>query len=242
MKPNLVQLGTLLLNGQPASIDAECRGEKISFGDSGLGEPIPFLDTGTSLVSLRVLCLGIKWSELHAGGFISGRPIKIDGAPYRCRSLKVGVMESVCNEWDTLLDEYGENDSLLEWNTRAFWGQEGSKSNNLLKMVRGGPTPRAWQACSARSRYYIVGFRPVLEPLSPAPEISKPLIGRELAVYGPTGYIQGVLLDITDYDLILDLKSGCKTDPQWGWMTIMKRRVATVDRSAIVWMREIEND
>jgi len=81
-----------------------------------------------------------------------------------------------------------------------------------------------------------------LESLSPAPEISKPLIGRELAVYGPTGYIQGFLLDITDYDLILDLKSGCKTDPQWGWMTIMKRRMAAVGRSAIVWMREIEND
>lgn len=242
MKLNLVQLGTLLLNGQPANIDAKYRDEKISFGDSGLGEPIPFLDTGASLVSLRVLCLGIKWSELNASGFISGRPIKIDGAPYLCRSLKVGVIENVCNEWDALLDEYGEDDSLLEWNTRAFWGQEGSKTNNLLKMVRGGPTPRAWQSCSARSRYSIVGFRPVLEPLSPAPTISNELIGRELTVYGPTGYVQGFVLDITDYDLILDLKRDCKTDPRWGWMTIMKRRVAAVDRNAIVWMREIEND
>lgn len=242
MKPRIVKLGTLLLNGQPASIDAKCRGEKISFGDSRLGDSLPFLDTGTFLVSSRVLCLGVEWNELNASGFISGRPVCIDGTPYLCRSLKVGVMDSVCNEWDALLDEYGEDDSLLEWNTRACWGQEGSKTNNLLKMVRGGASPRAWQACSARSRYSIVGFRPVLEPLSPAPTISNELIGRELTVYGPTGYVQGFVLDITDYDLILDLKRDCKTGPRWGWMTIMKRRVAAVDRNAIVWMREIEND
>ena len=81
MKLNLVQLGTLLLNGQPASIDAECRGEKISFGDSGLGEPIPFLDTGTSRVwaSSGLSCMPVgssaagqsKLMEPHTGAAVS---------------------------------------------------------------------------------------------------------------------------------------------------------------------------
>ena len=122
---------------------------------------------------------------------------------------------------------------------KSFLGSRGKQNEQPLEDGPGRTHPKSLAVVQCEEQVLHCWFS---ESLSPAPEISKPLIGRELAVYGPTGYIQGFLLDITDYDLILDLKSGCKTDPQWGWMTIMKRRVAAVDRSAIVWMREIEND
>ena len=86
----IVNLGSLYLNGQPIDLGVEYNGEVLSFGNTIPGKTIPFVKWGKLLVASQCVCINIRWDELNKAGYIFGRPVKIDGVPYLCRSLKVG--------------------------------------------------------------------------------------------------------------------------------------------------------
>ena len=73
----IVNLGSLYLNGQPKDPGVEYSGEVFSFGNTDPERPIPFVRWGELLVASQCVCTNISWDELNKAGYIFGRPVKI---------------------------------------------------------------------------------------------------------------------------------------------------------------------
>ena len=229
--------GTVYLDGQPYFPGAESNGRVISFGDTVSEKAIPFVRWKSLWVASLCVCSKISWDDLNDAGFIFGRLVKIDGVPYLCRSLKVGEDEGAPNEWDDILDDLGEDDSLWHWDEQFFWGQETSSHLTSSRAVRGGVSARRWNYYNAATRHVLIGFRPALETLPPAPLISATLIGARLKVYGPDADIAGELTEVTDYDLVMAPNAGLHLPRKCQWARRDGKRII-VDRTAIVWIKE----
>ena len=229
--------GSLYLNGRPSVLNAKYGGGNISLGDTVPEEAIPFVKWKDLWVAGKVVCLNASWDDLNKHNFITGHPIKIDGVPYLCRSLKVGEKENVPNEWDSILDDLGEDDNLWHWGSGYFWGQEGSKYEASPRAVRGYLSARYWNYDNAASRYVHVGFRPVLEPLPPEPLVSDTLIGADLKVYGPDTAIIGQLVEHTDYDLVMAPNAGLRLPRKCQWARRDGKHII-IDQTAVIWMKE----
>ena len=235
----IVNLGSLYLNGQPKDLGVEYNGEVLSFGNTIPGKTIPFVKWGELLVASQCVCSNIRWEQLNKAGYILGRPVKIDGVPYLCRSLKVGDENDVPNEWDSILDDLGEDDNLWHWRGHFFWGQEVSKYEASFRAVRGYLSARYWNYFNAAYRYVDVGFRPVLEPLAPEPLISGSLIGATLKLYGPNKAFSGRLEEFSDYDLVIEPSAQQLIPADCKWVSKDGGRII-VERSAITWMQEVD--
>jgi len=227
-----INLGTLYFDGVPVAVGSKYETQRLSFGDTASANPVTWIKGSNGLlVADHTVCTNISWEQLDKIGFIFGRPIKIDGANYLCRSLKVGAKKGVLNEWDDLLDELGEEDSIWHWKNSFFWGQEIATAGAAFRAYRGYYSARLWNYLSASYRSPRLGFRPALEPLSPEPLISDNLVGTKLQVWGPTGSVSGILGDFTDYDLVF---TGVSPDSQIAsWRVFQADGSLLVDRSAI---------
>ena len=228
---------SLYLNGRPSVLNAKYGGGNISLGDTVPEEAIPFVKWKDLWVAGKAICLNASWDDLNKHNFITGHPIKIDGVPYLCRSLKVGEKENVPNEWDSILDDLGEDDNLWHWGSGYFWGQEGSKYEASSRAVRGYHSARYWLNYYATFRYVHVGFRPVLEPLPPEPLVSDTLIGANLKVYGPDTAIIGQLVEYTDYDLVMVSNADLRLPQQCQWARRDGKHII-IDRTAVIWVKE----
>ena len=113
---------------------------------------------------------------------------------------------------------------------------------------RGYYSARYWSYDSAAYRGVNVGFRPALNPLSPELLISSSLIGTGLKVYGPDADIAGELVEVTDYDLVIELPRILSASAlnvrrleangsQWAHRDGYR---LTINRSAITWMEKID--
>ena len=233
----IIKLGCLQLNRQPKGLGVKYNGEVLSFGDTDPLKAIPFVKWGKLLVASQCVCTNIRWDELNKAGYIFGCPVKIDGTSYLCRSLEVGEESDVPNEWDSILDDLGEDDSLWHWSEQFFWGQETSKNQASHRAVRGWVSARRWHYYTATIRDVDVGFRPVLEPLAPEPLISDALIRADLKVYGPDTAIIGQLVEYTDYDLVMAPNTKLRLPRKCQWVRRDGKRII-IDRAAIVWMKE----
>ena len=229
--------GSLYLNGRPSVLNAEYGGGNISLGDTVPEEAIPFVKWKDLWVASEIICPNAGWNDLEKYNFITGWPIRIDGVLYLCRSLKVGEERDVPNEWDSILDELGEDDGLWHWSDGYFWGQETSRRFASSRAVRGWSSARYWNYDSATYRYVYVGFRPVLEPLPPEPLVSDTLIGANLKVYGPDTAIIGQLVEYTDYDLVMVSNADLRLPQQCQWARRDGKHII-IDRTAVIWVKE----
>ena len=234
---DIVNLGSLYLNGQPKDLGVEYNGEVLSFGNTDSERAIPFVKWGELLVASQCVCSNIRWEQLNKAGYILGRPVKIDGVPYLCRSLKVGDENDVPNEWDSILDDLGEDDSLWHWGSGYFWGQETARHHASDRAVRGSLSARFWNYYTATTRDALVGFRPVLEPLPPEPLISDALIRADLKVYGSDTAIIGQLVEYTDYDLVMVSNADLRLPQQCQWARRDGKHII-IDRTAVIWVKE----
>ena len=235
----IIKLGCLQFNRQPVAPGAKHNGENISFGDTIQELAIPFVKWKNLLLATQCVCTNISWEDLNLPGFIFGYPIKIDGTPYTCRSFQVGKTESASSEWDNALDDLGEDDSLWHWDKMYFWGQETFRKGASDHAVRGYFSARFWNYYIATSRYVIVGFRPALEPLPPAPLISDSLIGATLKLYGPSKAFSGRLEEFSDYDLVIGPSAQQLIPADCKWVSRDGSRII-IDRSAITWIQEVD--
>ena len=196
--------GSLYLNGRPSVLNAEYGGGNISLGDTVPEEAIPFVKWKDLWVASEIICPNAGWNDLEKYNFITGWPIRIDGVLYLCRSLKVGEERDVPNEWDAALDATCSDDELWRWNGKYFVGQECmGEGKEETCVIRGMISPRDSSRYSVRDTNIYIGFRPVLEELPAEPKISDELRGSVLTVYGQGQALGGILVDYTDYDLIL---------------------------------------
>lgn len=234
-----VKLGSLYFNGTPVGPGAKFYQGIISIGETVPRMALTWNVVGSKLVANQVVCDNISWNRLCEAGYTNGHPVQIGGKFYLCRSLRVGKQTGDPNEWDELLDRYGEDDNLWHWLGTAFWGQEArlSMEGKLVPPVRGGPAARTRYFCPSSNQTPTCGFRPVLEPLGPSPALTQSLIGKKLKVYGPDGArAEGILRSFDAYDMELEYKvqpveAPC-FDVQSGFKVI-------VNREAIMWFGEV---
>ena len=234
----IVNLGSLYLNGQPIDLGVEYNGEVLSFGNTIPGKTIPFVKWGKLLVASQCVCINIRWDELNKAGYIFGRPVKIDGVPYLCRSLKVGKKEGDPNEWDDILDELGEDDSIWHWDEQGFFGQEREMNveGHLIPVLRGKASARTYideQQVLCSAVLGGLGFRPVLEPYGTPCPIAETLVGQKINLFIGNGLISGTLKDFNDYDLTLNVLPDSSPDIDSAWMIVCDNGDVIIDRSQI---------
>ena len=229
--------GSLYLNGQPSELKRPSPHMDISLGDTVPGKAIHFVKWKDLWVASEIVCPSASWNDLEKNNYITGWPIRVDGVLYLCRSLKVGEESDVPNEWDSILDDLGEDDGLWHWSDGYFWGQETSRHLTSFRAVRGYHSARYWDSYEAAYWYVNVGFRPVLEPLPPAPLISDSLIGAGLKVCGPNAAIIGQLVEYTDYDLVMAPNAGLCLPRKCQWARREGKRII-IDRTAVTLMKE----
>ena len=137
--------GSLYLNGQPSELKRPSPHMDISLGDTVPGKAIHFVKWKDLWVASEIVCPSASWNDLEKNNYITGWPIRVDGVLYLCRSLKVGEESDVPNEWDSILDDLGEDDGLWHWSDGYFWGQETSRHLTSDRAVRGWVSARYWE-------------------------------------------------------------------------------------------------
>lgn len=227
------KMGSLCMDGEPVIPGTAFKydGAEISLGSTVPGKELEWIEWNGLLVANRCACVAISWQELDDHGYIFGWPVSIDGKPYLCRSLEVGSLSRSMNEWDSILDDLGNDDSIWHWKGQWFWGQEKAAAWTH-RYVRGNTSAR--YRCD-RSEQHVsdsLGFRPVLEKLPPTPLDKN--VGKQIVVYGPHKIaIEGRLVGFDDYDIALDGVAPLHADCDWAIRTLGGQVVARRSDSII---------
>lgn len=231
----IIEMGSLLLNGRPVLADTKYSGEQISFGNTVPGKSIRFINLNNIYIADRCLCVNISWSDLNRQGFAFGHIVRINGLPYLCRLPKMNVGKKTASEWDAFLSAYGEEDDFCHWEKRYFWGQEPHSTQKQNRYVRGYFAARGWHNHPAWFRRDYIGFRPVLEPLPAEPPVTDDLIGHSIKIHGGGNTITGCLTGYDDFDLMLKVKA--PLDMQCLWAKQVKD-VVYIDREAVAYIEK----
>ena len=234
----IVYKGTMRIDGKPRMPGVELNGRHISFGDTVEGYAFPFVYWRNLLVGACCACVSCRRQEIDMVGFIAGKLILIDNELFLCRSLKVGEKEGDPNEWDDILDDLGEDDSIWHWDEQGFFGQEQKMDSEgcLLPVVRGKVFARAYLDERQVQLFAVLGglgFRPVLEPYGTSCPISEALVGQKINLLIGDGVISGTLKDFSDYDLTLNVSSDSNPDVDSAWMIVCDNGDVIIDRSQI---------
>jgi hypothetical protein len=186
-----MKLGTLVVRGCPVKIPDQprwrgdtfgCNSPDIEIADTQEGKEIRWLPLDHEKFDLpkdrqiyicdRVILTGISWDTLADAGFIEGKSITIDGKACIVRLMtgSDGSEDSYgpgcANEWDMLIDQYGEDDSITHWEDMYTWCRETDCDYSSSRSVRGCNSARDYNYGGATNTYTYIGFRPALEVLS----------------------------------------------------------------------------
>ena len=222
-------LGSIYLDGVVQERGFVCdESTNISIGDTVPGKELLWVVADSRLVADRCACCDINWTQINRAGYNVGRPVFIDGKPYECRSLSVvQCLGQTISEWDELLDEFGEDNLLLHWKEKYFWGKE------IIPCGVQSARFRA-QGFNSSDRAPSIGFRPVLEPLLPAATDLSGQEGKKIRLHGPDNtIIAGTLVSSDDYDVIVDGVKIGKCD--WA---IGDDKGIVANRSKILWIKK----
>ena len=117
----------------------------------------------------------VSWDDLNTADLIFGKDYDVGGVDYTLRapsagSISAGSGESQrgtphSTEWDAVLDK--NSGYVKNWNDIYSWGQDTSSYESGYRAGRGYRSARYWNYGNATNSTPIVGFRPVLEVLSP---------------------------------------------------------------------------
>ena len=117
----------------------------------------------------------VSWDALNTAGLIFGKDYAAGGVGYTLRapSCGSGFTDSgdsergtpQSNEWDAVLNK--NSGYIQNWNQMYSWGQDAYFGNASYRAVRGYNSARRWNYGDATYSYPGLGFRPVLEVLSP---------------------------------------------------------------------------
>ena len=217
----------LLLVGQPS----------IDFGNTVHNKEISWVKYKDLYIARGCVCTAISWNQLSEQGFICGTPVEIDDRYYLCRSLKIGIRKNIACEWNEILSELGDSNDLWHLKHQYCWGQEVSPKDPERRMVWGyNDNDRKRTSYHASVQIPSVGFRPVLEPLSPTLSNFDGLVGTRLRVYGPNGFMMpSIFIGADDYDLTLRPLIPLPANCDWA---IRKGPIATVNRDAVRYVCE----
>ena len=117
----------------------------------------------------------VRWDNLNGENLIFGKNYAADGVGYTLRAPSVGsghtdsdgvvLVTPQSNDWDKILDKY--DGYIKNWNKVHSWGQDTWSTFASHRVNRGHNSARYWYSYDATYSYARLGFRPVLEVLSP---------------------------------------------------------------------------
>ena len=180
---NIRKFGTLMLHGMPMPVPEKpfYKGDVIGYNgtdfeisDTVEGKELTWLKVGDLWVCDRNILAGVSWDTLNEKGYVFGEEITIDGNRFKVRCLtgsdgsKGSYGEGCDNEWDKLMDEYNEDNSLLHYDKMYTICQETDRDHSGYRSVRGYYSARYCSHGDATLAYTGVAFRPALEELNPA--------------------------------------------------------------------------
>lgn len=175
-------LGSLMVKGGIVQIpeDPTCDGDMIGYNRPDImitntkrGFEIAWLHLKDNIyICDRGLINCVSWDTLEKAGYVSGKEVMIDGKRCRIRLMtgSNGIPGTYgrdrCNEWDELMDKYGENNNLTHYKDMETWCQEADCNYSDYRSVRGYRSARDYCSCHATNSRTYVAFRPALEILT----------------------------------------------------------------------------
>lgn len=217
---NVRLLGTPYIRGKAMQVGKKIvryrTDAPLTIGDTVPGNEIPWIEVDGLLIAQKNVLQGVFRQMLANSGLIQGSQVTIDGSIYRCRLLSIDDKDGEPCEWDMIREVVPD----APWQFGgSIWAQEG------LCLFPSGVI-----YCIPEDSGY--GWWPVLEPCS---VLSADLIGKRVEAIYDKGSLRGVLVELTDYDLVfqdafatnLPLSSG---QASWGpgGVAVLKRGI--VDR------------
>lgn len=226
-----IKLGSIYVNDEAMVPASNAEGESsIRLGDTVTGKELQWIQAGNMLVADRCACFGVRWDTMNKRGYIFGTVIQIDGRPYLCRSLRIGERKTDPNEWDSLLDQFGEDNRRWHWKKVFFFGQESLPGYPQFCIIRGYNEAQFWYNWEKEDYSPEVGFRPVLEPI--ITELTDIAVGSNIKVVGPHGdFVEGAFAGFDDYDLKLSVDALFPGKSEWASLSGQQ---VVVSRSAII--------
>lgn len=179
-------LGSLMVKGGIVQIpeDPTCDGDMIGYNRPDImitntkrGFEIAWLHLKDNIyICDRGLINCVSWDTLEKAGYVSGKEVMIDGKRCRIRLMtgSNGIPGTYgkdrCNEWDELMDKYGENNSLTHYKDIYAWCKEVNCDYSDCRSLRGYASARGYSYSNTPDTDTLVAFRPVLEILNPEDE------------------------------------------------------------------------
>lgn len=174
--------GSLMVKGGIVQIpeDPTCDGDMIGYNRPDImitntkpGFAIAWLHLKENIyICDRGLINCVSWDTLEKAGYVSGKEVMIDGKRCRIRLMtgSNGISGTYgrdrCNEWDELMDKYGENNDLTHYKDMQTWCQEADCNYSDYRSVRGYRSARDYCGYHATNSRTYVAFRPALEILT----------------------------------------------------------------------------
>lgn len=181
-KSNTLCFGSLMVKGGIVQIpeDPTYDGDMIGYNrqdimitDTKPGFEIKWLHLKDNIyICDRGLINCVSWDTLEKAGYVSGKEVMIDGKRCRIRLMtgSNGIPGTYgrdrCNEWDELMDKYGENNNLTHYKDMQTWCQEADCNYSDYRSVRGYRSARDYCGYHATNSRTYVAFRPALEILT----------------------------------------------------------------------------
>lgn len=175
-------LGSLMVKGGIVQIpeDPTCDGDMIGYNRPDImitntkrGFEIAWLHLKDNIyICDRGLINCVSWDTLEKAGYVSGKEVMIDGKRCRIRLMtgSNGIPGTYgkdrCNEWDELMDKYGENNNLTHYKDMQTWCQEADCNYSDYRSVRGYRSARDYCGYHATNSSTYAAFRPALEILT----------------------------------------------------------------------------
>lgn len=217
---NIIKLGSLLLDGVNTEPGSKYKpGQKIRISD---GDSLSWIVVNDLLIADRPLLVNISWDDLAELGLVYGAQMLINGQRFICRLLQVGRQDGEPNEWDAALDTVGYSNDLWHWKDVCFWGQELVAS--LHRAVRGHNSARHRDRSERSYRNIYHGFRPVLQPI-PSIHLDS---GSRICAIGGQSVLYGTLLEMTDYDILIQPEQSSILEGRDDWKFYAKLPDGTI--------------
>lgn len=226
-----IKLGSVYINDEAVAPASDVEGESaICLGDTVPRKELQWIQAGNMLVADRCACFGVRWDTMNELGYIFGTVVQINGCLYLCRSLRIGERKTDPNEWDSLLDQFGEDNRRWHWKKAFFFGQESLPGHPEFCMIRGYNEAKFWYNWGKSDYNPEVGFRPVLEPI--ITELTDIVVGSNIKVVGPHGdFVEGTSSGFDDYNLTLTVST--MLSGKFDWITLHNQQIVAA-RSAII--------
>ena len=204
-----IQFGTIRVDNDIMS-PGELRRKDgvISLGDSGLlwENNLRWIYYDGKLISDRSAIFGVDYDELEVDGLCYGKAVVIDSMPFTVRLMDGDLGKTPPSEVDQFLDEHGIKMREAA-QTDPYWCLS-TKAIPPMRLFRGGSYLRVGRYdgyCRGDDVIRALGYRPVLIPEAVNPKRAHLLQGKHVYLYGPKGFVDGILSEITDYDLTLEV-------------------------------------